>query len=81
MEFRRKCDPPQAEKPAIGLLSCRKLWQRRSAGTAMGLSLIHIFPRRSDNTPVSIDSNMEDLLDKAMKQNFVPVLDARLYGR
>ena len=32
-------------------------------------------PRRSDNTPVSIDSNMEDLLDKAMKQNFVPVLD------
>ena len=31
--------------------------------------------RRSDNTPVSIDSNMEDLLDKAMKQNFVPVLD------
>ncbi len=34
-----------------------------------------MFPRRSDNTPVSIDSNMEDLLDKAMKQNFVPVLD------
>lgn len=32
-------------------------------------------PRRSDNTPVSIDSNMEDLLEKAMKQNFVPVLD------
>ena len=24
---------------------------------------------------MSIDSNMEDLLDKAMKQNFVPVLD------
>ena len=32
-------------------------------------------PRRSDNTPVSIDSNIELLLDKAMKQNFVPVLD------
>ena len=32
--------------------------------------LITNVPRRSDNTPVSIDSNMEDLLDKAMKQNF-----------
>lgn len=32
-------------------------------------------PRRSDNVPVSIDSRMEDLLDKAMQQNFVPVLD------
>ena len=37
--------------------------------------LITNVPRRSDNTPVSIVSNMEDLLDKAMKQNFVPVLD------
>ena len=37
--------------------------------------LITNVPRRSDNTPASIDSNMEDLLDKAMKQNFVPVLD------
>ena len=37
--------------------------------------LITNVPRRSDNTPVSIDSNMGDLLDKAMKQNFVPVLD------
>ena len=37
--------------------------------------LITNVPRRSDNTPVSIDSNMEDLLDKAMKQYFVPVLD------
>ena len=37
--------------------------------------LITNVPRRSDNTPVSIDSNMEDLLDKAMKQNIVPVLD------
>ena len=37
--------------------------------------LITNVPRRSDNTPVSIDSNMEHRLDKAMKQNFVPVLD------
>ena len=36
--------------------------------------LITNVPRRSDNTPVSIDSNMEDLLDKAMKQNFVPIV-------
>jgi len=32
-------------------------------------------PRRSDNFPVSVDSKMEDLLEKAMKQNFVTVLD------
>ena len=32
-------------------------------------------PRRSANFPVNADSKMEDLLDKAMKQNFVPVLD------
>ncbi len=32
-------------------------------------------PRRSDNNPVYVNSKMEDLLDKAMKQNFVPVLD------
>lgn len=32
-------------------------------------------PRRVDNTPVYVNSKMEDLLDKAMRQNFVPVLD------
>ena len=32
-------------------------------------------PRRSDNYPVYADCKMEDLLDKAMQQNFVPVLD------
>ena len=37
--------------------------------------LITNVPRRSDNSPVSIDSNMEDLLEKALNQNFVPVLD------
>lgn len=31
--------------------------------------------RRSDNKPVFADSNMEDLIDKALNQNFVPVLD------
>ncbi len=32
-------------------------------------------PRRLDNRPVSIDADMEDLLDKILNQNFVPVLD------
>ena len=32
-------------------------------------------PRRSDNKPVLADSDMEDLIDKALNQNFVPVLD------
>ncbi len=32
-------------------------------------------PRRSDNQPVRADAAMEDLLDKVMNQNFVPVLD------
>ena len=33
------------------------------------------FKRRADYTPVRIDSDMEDLLEKAMRQNFVPVTD------
>ena len=33
------------------------------------------FKRRADYTPVRVDSDMEDLLDKAMRQNFVPVID------
>ncbi len=32
-------------------------------------------PRRADYRPVSADSNMEDLMQKAMDQNFVPVVD------
>lgn len=32
-------------------------------------------PRRLDNFPVSVNSRMEDLLLKAMQQNFIPVLD------
>ena len=33
------------------------------------------FPRKVDYTPVSIDSDMEDLIRKSMDQNFVPVVD------
>ena len=32
-------------------------------------------PRRSDNQPVLVNADMEDLLGKIMNQNFVPVLD------
>lgn len=32
-------------------------------------------PRRSDNRPVSIDATMEDMIGKALNQNFVPVVD------
>ena len=36
---------------------------------------IRSFERRMDYAPVRIDSDMEDLLDKAFRQNFVPVID------
>ncbi len=32
-------------------------------------------PRNRDNLPVSAEANMEDLLNKVMNQNFVPVTD------
>ena len=31
--------------------------------------------RRKDNTPVSVEANIEDLISKARNQNFVPVID------
>lgn len=33
--------------------------------------------RRYDNEPVDVDVDMENLLNKAMNQNFVPVIDDR----
>lgn len=38
------------------------------------ISILEI-PRRMDYEPVHVESNMEDLIDKAMNQNFVPVVD------
>ena len=35
--------------------------------------------RRMDNLPVQAKSDMEDLIDKALNQNFVPVVDDRGY--
>ena len=40
---------------------------------------IRSFERRMDYAPVRIDSDMEDLLDKALRQNFVPVVDDQGY--
>lgn len=34
-------------------------------------------PRRMDNLPVSVDTDVEDLIGKALNQNFVPVIDDR----
>lgn len=33
------------------------------------------FPRKADYAAVTADSDMEDLIQKAMNQNFVPVVD------
>lgn len=33
--------------------------------------------RRRDNLPVRVDTQMQDLLDRATEQNFVPVIDDR----
>ena len=36
-----------------------------------------VLNRRRDNEPVDVDVDMEHLLNKAMSQNFVPVIDDR----
>lgn len=36
---------------------------------------IQDFPRKADYAAVKADSDMEDLIQKAMNQNFVPVVD------
>ena len=32
-------------------------------------------PHRKDNTPVKVDAAMEDLIERASSQNFIPVVD------
>lgn len=46
--------------------------------TAEGISIMAI-PRRATYKAVHADSNMEDLLDKAINQNYVPVTDDQGY--
>lgn len=37
--------------------------------------LIKDIPRRHDNSPVSINADVRDLLQTAMEENFIPVID------
>ena len=46
--------------------------------TAEGISIMAI-PRRATYKAVHADSDMEDLLDKAINQNYVPVVDDQGY--
>lgn len=46
--------------------------------TAEGISIMAV-PRRATYKAVHADSNMEDLLDKAINQNYVPVVDDQGY--
>ena len=39
-------------------------------------SIMEIYHKR-DNTPVSVSNKVEDLMEKAVAQNFVPVVDDR----
>lgn len=48
---------------------------RSGAGKDWKKCRITEIPRRSDNQPVLVNADMEDLLGKIMNQNFVPVLD------
>lgn len=55
-----------------------KLWH--TPGQALETSEhIHLaeVPRRVINQPVSIDAEVEELLSRAIEQNFVPVIDSR----
>ena len=49
----------------------------RYVGTLKGAERIPVtaIRRRCDNRPVKADADMEDLIGKALNQNFVPVLD------
>ena len=46
--------------------------------TSEGISIMAV-PRRATHKAVHANSNMEDLLDKAINQNYVPVVDDQGY--
>ena len=58
------------------LLWCIKEQKNLSVKESEDISIMSI-KRKWDNEPVDVDVNMEDLLNKAMNQNFVPVIDDR----
>ena len=41
----------------------------------MEVILVRQLPRQRDNEPVNINCTMEQLIQTAMKQNFIPVID------
>lgn len=55
-----------------------KLWhvEGPSQQTAERIHLAEV-PRRVINQPVNIDAEVEELLSRAIEQNFVPVIDSR----
>lgn len=64
----------------IGTITARDLlWEIKNNHDhrmldAQDLSVMHV-KRGHDNEPVEADANMEDLFDKIVNQNFVPVID------
>lgn len=56
------------------------LWYMKESGGAVTFEnaskyLLKDVPLRMNNLPVSIDADMEDLINLAKVQNFVPVVD------
>ena len=57
-------------RPALGIKQYADFDMKKAENI-----FIRDFPRKIDYAPVYISSNMEDLLQKSMNQNFVPVVD------
>ena len=77
--FRIEIDVP-TELGVYSPLLCRPLGERMLAASpdieAGGVMAI---PRRATYKPVHADADMEDLLDRAINQNYVPVVDDQGY--
>jgi CBS domain-containing protein len=56
------------------LLWALKRMQITDEKDARGVSILSI-PKRAAYKPVRVDTSIEDLLDRAINQNFVPVID------
>lgn len=56
------------------LLWSLKKWDLLNLKDAEDISILKV-QRRMDYLSVSAESNMEDLIERAMEQNFVPVVD------
>ena len=82
MEYHKYASIPMLNREGayVGTITeCELLWGIKSYQN-MDLKraeniFIQDFPRKADYEAVSADADMEDLLRKAMNQNFVPVVD------